>query len=68
MELGRSYATAVGLYGDVLQRELDLQQRISEYSRDRASEEQICEDLDISKATCGVRCGGRSRRKRFSPR
>ncbi len=41
----------VGFYRDVLEREQELQQRISEYSGERASEEQICGALDISKAT-----------------
>lgn len=40
-----------GLYRDVFVREHALQQRIAEYSRNAASEEQICGALDISKAT-----------------
>ena len=40
-----------GLYRDVFVREHALQQRIAEYSRNQASEKQICGALDISKAT-----------------
>ncbi len=40
-----------GLYRGVFIREQELQQRIAEYSRNQASEEQICGALDISKAT-----------------
>lgn len=40
-----------GLYRDVLAREQELPQKISEYSRNRASADQICGALDISKAT-----------------
>jgi glycosyltransferase involved in cell wall biosynthesis len=39
------------LYGEVLNREQELSNRIAEYSRNRASEEQICGALDISKTT-----------------
>ena len=41
----------IGFYAGVLEREQELQQRISEYRGKLASEEQICEALDISKAT-----------------
>jgi hypothetical protein len=51
-----------GLYGEVLVREQELQQRIAEFSRSGASEEQICGALDISKAT--LRRQGRLRSSR----
>jgi glycosyltransferase involved in cell wall biosynthesis len=40
-----------GLYRYVFVREQELQERISQYSNDSASEKQICRALDISKAT-----------------
>ena len=40
-----------GLYRGVLAREHGLQERIAEFSGKQASEEQICAELDISRAT-----------------
>jgi len=40
-----------GYYRDLLSREQELPQRIAHYSRQNVSEDQICGELDISKAT-----------------